>query len=41
MEAFNWHPRAFRLRGFLTPEECDFLMAQVSMLVCSLNYERP
>jgi hypothetical protein len=29
VENINWRPRASRFRGFLTPAECDFLIAKV------------
>lgn len=29
VDNINWHPRAFRLRNFLTPAECDFLIEKV------------
>lgn len=29
VDNFNWRPRAFRFRNFLSPAECDFLIAKV------------
>lgn len=35
VDQINWRPRAFRLKKFLTPAECDFLIEKVSSISLS------
>ena len=40
VEHINWRPRASRFRGFLTPAECDFLIAKVKARIQPAKHAR-